>query len=142
MTPSRGSTQGSVARARRIGKRELRKFAALLEEEKAHLVEKLGHLENSVIGRSIRDASGDLSGYSIHMADVGTDAQERETALQYATEEGRRLYDVLDALRKIETGEYGICEECEKPIDRVRLEALPHARLCLTCQEKKDRLFA
>jgi DnaK suppressor protein len=123
----------------KMNKKDLKKFKKLLEDEKARLVNELGHIEKSVMGRSLREASGDLSAYSFHMADVGTDAQERESVFQYATTEGRVLYDIEDALRKIELGEYGICEDCEKPIERVRLEALPHARMCLKCQERADR---
>lgn len=138
MSPSSGKTPES-GKDKRMTKKDLDKFAKLLRAEKERLINELGHIEKSVVGRSLRDSSGDLSAYSFHMADVGTDAQERETAFQYATTEGRVLYEIEDALRKIEDGEYGTCEECEKPIERVRLEALPWARLCLKCREKADR---
>lgn len=133
-------TTGKSAKAKKMNKRDLKKFKKLLEEEKQRLINELGHIEKTVVGRSLRESSGDLSAYSFHMADVGTDAQERESVFQYATTERGLLYDIEDALRKIESGdEYGICEDCEKPIERVRLEALPHARMCLKCQEKADR---
>lgn len=132
-------TTGKGPKAKKMNKRDLNKFKKLLEEEKQRLVNELGHIEKSVVGRSLRESSGDLSAYSFHMADVGTDAQERESVFQYATTERGLLYDIEDALRKIGTGEYGICEDCEKMIERVRLEALPHARMCLKCQEKADR---
>jgi len=86
-----------------------------------------------------RDSAGDLSGYSFHMADVGTDAMEREKAFQLASAEGRLLLELNEALRRIARGEYGRCESCENPILRARLEAMPTARLCLSCKEKEER---
>ena len=86
-----------------------------------------------------RDSAGDLSGYSFHMADVGTDAMEREKAFQLASAEGRILLEINEALRRMARGEYGICESCENPIFRPRLEAMPTARLCLSCKEKEER---
>jgi RNA polymerase-binding protein DksA len=138
MARAKGKVSEAGSKKRKMNKRDLNKFAKRLEEEKARLVEELSELEETVLNRSLRESSGDLSGYSLHTADVGTDAEERETAFQYATDQARLLNEVVDALRKIETGEYGICEICEKPIEKVRLEALPYARLCLKCQAKSE----
>jgi RNA polymerase-binding transcription factor DksA len=73
------------------------------------------------------------------MADVGTDAMEREKAFLFASSEGRLLIEIDDALRKVYSGEYGNCEVCEKPISRARLEAMPYVRLCLSCKEREER---
>ena len=86
-----------------------------------------------------RDSAGDLSGYSFHMADVGTDAMEREKAFLFASTEGRLLMEINEALRRVYRGEYGSCESCEKPIARARLEAMPYARLCVSCKEIEER---
>ena len=53
--------------------------------------------------------------------------------------EGRLLLEVNDALRRLYGGKYGICELCEKPIARARLEAMPYARLCVSCKEKEEK---
>ena len=102
----------------------------------------MGHLENTVLKVNQRDSAGDLSGYSFHMADAGTDAMEREKAFLFASAEGRLLLEIDEALRRLYRGEYGICEICGKPIARARLEAMPYARLCVSCKEKEERAAA
>jgi len=99
----------------------------------------MGHLETTVLKVNQRDSAGDLSGYSFHMADVGTDAMEREKAFLFASAEGRQLLEINEALRRVYAGTYGVCEECELPIARARLEVMPYARLCLSCKEKEER---
>ena len=60
-------------------------------------------------------------------------------AFQLASAEGRILLEINEALRRIARQEYGRCESCENPILRARLEAMPTARLCLSCKEKEER---
>jgi len=86
-----------------------------------------------------RDSSGDLSAYSFHMADMGTDAMEREKAFLFASTEGRLLYSVNEALRRLYRSEYGMCESCGKEIGKARLDAVPQASLCVSCQEKQEK---
>jgi DnaK suppressor protein len=74
------------------------------------------------------DASGDLSSMPIHMADLGTDNFEQEFSLDLMDSERRLLVEIEDALHRIETGTYGICEGTGKPISKARLEAQPWAR--------------
>jgi len=114
-------------------------FQQRLLEERVRVLKEMGHYENTVLKVNQRDSAGDLSGYSFHMADVGTDAMEREKAFQLASAEGRILLEINEALRRIARGEYGRCESCENPILRARLEAMPVARLCLSCKEKEER---
>lgn len=114
-------------------------FEQRLLEERVRVLKEMGHYENTVLKVNQRDSAGDLSGYSFHMADVGTDAMEREKAFQLASAEGRILLEINEALRRIARGEYGRCESCENPILRARLEAMPVARLCLSCKEKEER---
>ena len=64
---------------------------------------------------------------------------EREKAFLFASAEGRLLVEVNDALRRLYNGVYGICEICEKPISRARLEAMPYVRLCVSCKEKEEK---
>ena len=114
-------------------------FEQRLLEERVRVLKEMGHYESTVLKVNQRDSAGDLSGYSFHMADVGTDAMEREKAFQLASAEGRILIELNEALRRIARGEYGVCESCENPILRARLEAMPVARLCLSCKEKEER---
>ena len=114
-------------------------FEQRLRGERVRVLKEMGHYESTVLKVNPRDSAGDLSGYSFHMADVGTDAMEREKAFQLASAEGRLLLEINEALRRIARGEYGICESCGNPILRARLEAMPTARLCLSCKEKEER---
>jgi RNA polymerase-binding protein DksA len=114
-------------------------FERRLREDRVRVLKEMGHYENTVLKVNPRDSAGDLSGYSFHMADVGTDAMEREKAFQLASAEGRILLEINEALRRIARREYGVCESCGNPILRARLEAMPTARLCLSCKEQEER---
>jgi DnaK suppressor protein len=65
--------------------------------------------------------------------------RDRELALMLADREREKLTHVDDALKRIESGTYGICESCEEEIDKERLAAMPFTKLCLSCQEDLER---
>lgn len=119
-------------------KKEREELKQLLEKERETLLSQIKHLENNSLNKSPRDASGDLSAYSFHMADVGTDNFDREFALDLVDSEQKLLYEVNEALRRLEEGKFGLCEQCQKLIGRKRLQAVPYARLCIKCGEKKE----
>jgi RNA polymerase-binding protein DksA len=125
--------------AQPVTKGDYKEFEQRLLGERSRVMKEMGHYENTVLKVNQRDSAGDLSGYSFHMADVGTDAMEREKAFQLASAEGRILLEINEALRRMARGEYGVCESCGNPILRARLEAMPTARLCLACKEKEER---
>ncbi len=91
------------------------------------------------MNKSQREASGDLSGYSFHMADMGTDNFNREFALDMVDSEQKLLYEVNEALRRLEEKKFGCCGQCGKPIGQKRLQVIPYARLCIKCEEKKEK---
>ncbi len=119
--------------------KDLKEFEQRLLAERQKIMREMGHLETTVLKVNPRDSAGDLSGYSFHMADAGTDAMEREKAFMFASAEGRMLMEIDDALRRLYTGVYGMCELCGNPIARARLEAMPYARLCVACKEKEEK---
>ncbi len=119
-------------------KRELEKFRKLLMEKRAKVLEELG-LSKGSRDSTTKDASGDLSLYSYHMADQGTDAMEREKSFYLASKSGRYLYHIDEALRRIDNGTYGKCHECGDNINPERLKEVPHARLCIKCKEKEEQ---
>jgi RNA polymerase-binding protein DksA len=121
-----------------LTKKDLKHFEDRLLEERKTLLGQLGYLEKT-LNQTQRDSSGDLSAYSFHMADMGTDAMEREKTFLFASAEGRLLYDVDQALRRMYRNEYGTCPTCGKEIGKARLDAIPHATLCVTCQEKQEK---
>ncbi|HET9326255.1 MAG TPA: TraR/DksA C4-type zinc finger protein [Candidatus Eisenbacteria bacterium] len=122
-----------------VTEKDYKEFEQRLMSERQKILKEMGHLENTVLKVNQRDSAGDLSGYSFHMADVGTDAMEREKAFLFASNEGALLKEIDEALRKVYGGEFGVCENCTRPIGRARLEAMPYARLCLSCKEAEER---
>lgn len=123
----------------RVTENDLKELKTLLLAERARVTKEMEHLESTVLKVNPRESSGDLSGYSFHMADAGTDAYEREKAFQFASNEGRLLQDLDEALRRLYSGDYGNCESCGNAIAKARLAAMPTARLCRDCKEKEER---
>jgi RNA polymerase-binding protein DksA len=121
-----------------LTKKDLKHLEEQLIEERKKLLGQLGYLEKT-LNRTQRDSAGDLSAYSFHMADMGTDAMEREKAFLFASSEGKLLYEVDQALRRLYRNEFGICAACGKDIGKARLEAIPHVTLCMSCQEKQEK---
>lgn len=93
------------------------------------------------------DADGELTEYPFHMADQGTDAMELEKSFLLASQEGRLLWQIDEALRQLyrEPETFGRCSNCGRAIGAERLEALPYTQLCIDCAERdgvSDRLAA
>jgi DnaK suppressor protein len=122
-----------------VKKKELEKYEKLLLTKRAELLKEMGLLKKAALDTTIKDSTGDLSSYSYHMADQGTDAMEREKAFLFASKSGRLLYHIDEALRRIKDKSYGKCQRCGKQISQTRLEAVPHARFCISCKEKEER---
>jgi RNA polymerase-binding protein DksA len=117
---------------------ELKKYETLLLAKKKEMLDEMGVVGDSYGGSTTREATGDLSAYSYHMADQGTDTMDREMAFLFASKSGRLVYHIDQALRRIKEGTYGLCESCKKPISAARLEAVPHARLCIQCKSAEE----
>ncbi|HLD49676.1 MAG TPA: TraR/DksA family transcriptional regulator [bacterium] len=122
-----------------LDKKDLERFKKLLETLRARLAGDLKHLESDSLNTNQRDSSGDLSGYSFHMADMATDNFDREFTLGLASNEQQSLNLIDEALRRIKEGTYGFCAECSKAISQKRLTAVPHAPLCIKCQELEEK---
>ncbi len=122
-----------------MNKREMKKYREILLEKKERLSGEIQHLGEETLKKTQRDQSGDLSGYSLHMADVATDNFDREFALSLFSNEQEIMYEIDEAIERIDNGEFGNCEMCEKPISEKRLKALPYARCCTACQEKEEK---
>ncbi|MBI4388533.1 MAG: TraR/DksA C4-type zinc finger protein [Candidatus Omnitrophica bacterium] len=118
-----------------MDKQESEKFKTLLQAYRAKLASGISHIERDMLNKSQRDSSGDLSGYTFHMADQATDNFDTEFNLDIASNEQKFLNEIDEAIKRIDEGVFGICEECEKPIAVKRLKAVPYARYCIKCQE-------
>ncbi len=126
-------------KGKRMNKKDLKHFKNLIAEKKKNVLIELGYLEQSSMNETVKESTGDLSAYSFHMADHGTDTMEREKAFFFASREGRYLHHLNDALKRIEKGTYGICRTCNNPIDKKRLEAVPHATQCIECKKTEEK---
>ena len=122
-----------------MNKKQLTHLEKRLLEERERVVKELGHYEETFSG-TLQASGGDLSSYSFHMADQGTDAMEREKQFLFASKEGRYLWHVNEALRRLYENpkDFGRCHECGEPVGLKRLDALPHARLCIKCKAKEE----
>jgi RNA polymerase-binding protein DksA len=119
-------------------KRDLAKYEKQLLAKREELLKEIGLLKNSNLDTTTKEATGDHSSYSFHMADLGTDAIERERAFLMASKSGRLLHHINEALRRIQNSTFGKCQECGGNISVDRLNAVPHARLCIECKEKEE----
>ena len=117
---------------------ELQRFRKSLLEEKVRVGASLARHEKIISHTD--DQSGLETGkaHSNHMADQGSDEAQYETTIKFANKEGRHLYNIEEALGRIEDGTYGKCLECEKEIGLPRLRSLPYARLCIECKELEE----
>ena len=122
-----------------MNKKEAKVFYDLLIKKRASLLKGIEHIANDALKTSQRDATGDLSAYSLHMADVASDNYDREFQLGLADNEQKLLNRINAALDKIEESTFGSCELCEKKIAKTRLKVVPYAELCVPCQEKQEK---
>ena len=122
-----------------MDKKDAKLFKELLLKKKLELLKGIEHIANDALRTSQRDAAGDLSAYSLHMADMATDNYDREFSLTLADNEQKILNRINAAMEKLEGNTFGLCELCNKKIAKVRLKAVPYAELCVPCQEKQEK---
>ena len=86
-----------------------------------------------------RAEGSEASAFGMHQADAGSDAYDRDFALSLLSQEQDALYEIDQALKRIDLGTYGICEMSGKPIGHPRLEAIPFARFTVECQSQLEK---
>ncbi len=121
-----------------LTKQQLKQFRQLLVIERAKCAGEIKSIAEDT-SKSPRDASGDLSAYTVHMADMAADTYERELSMNIVSSEQEILYQIDDALKRIDDGSFGICLQCNKPITMSRLKAVPYASMCIACQRVKEQ---
>ena len=124
---------------KKFSKSDLKDFKKIVLKKKEEILNDLKHISDDTLRKSQKEASGDISGYTYHMADVATDNYDREFSLGLASGERKSLYELDDALKRIEEGSFGICDVCKGSIAKIRLKAVPSARLCIKCQQKREK---
>lgn len=130
---------GKLVKGKPLNQRELKKFQKILLELRERLVGDILFLTTDNLHRAGRETGADLSGSAQHSADHGTDNFDREFALSLASTEQDVLYEVDEALMRIQEGEYGVCEMTGVQIERARLEVIPYTRYSVQAQSKMEQ---
>jgi RNA polymerase-binding protein DksA len=122
-----------MAEKKKYSKPELEVFRKIILEQIQETKEIIDHnLANN--SESITDQTGET-----HSEELGTEHQAREIDFYIAQREGKFITNLEGALRRIESGSYGVCRSCGKLIDKKRLKIVPHATLCFECKNNKER---
>lgn len=121
-----------------------RKLDPFIRKQKEKLLQLRDAMVDSMAGvaqgtlRSRAEGS-EASAFGMHQADAGSDAYDRDFALSLLSQEQDALYEIDEALKRIELGTYGKCEMSGKPIPHARLEAIPFARFTVECQSQLEK---
>src|SRR6266404_1478885 len=121
-----------------------RKLSPFTRKQKEKLLQLRDAMVDSMAGvaqdtlRSRAEGS-EASAFGMHQADAGSDAYDRDFALSLLSQEQDALYEIDQALKRIELGTYGVCEMSGKHIPRARLEAIPFARFTVECQSQLEK---
>ena len=121
-----------------------RKLDPFVRKQKEKLLQLRDAMVDSMAGvaqdtlRSRAEGS-EASAFGMHQADAGSDAYDRDFALSLLSQEQDALYEIDQALKRIEMGTYGKCEMSGKPIPHARLEAIPFARFTVECQSQLEK---
>lgn len=136
-------TQSPAAVLLGLNHRE-KKLDPFVRKQKQNLLQLRDAVVDSMAGvaqgtlRSRAEGS-EASAFGMHQADAGSDAYDRDFALSLLSQEQDALYEIDEALKRIEVGTYGKCEMSGKPIPRARLEAIPFARFTVECQSQLEK---
>lgn len=116
-----------------------RRYHKLLMDLRGAIERGLAIHTDEALKKSGKDDAGDLSGYSQHMADAGTDTADRDFALSLISNEQQSIKEIDDAIERMKTGDYGICEVTNRPIPHARLMAVPFTRYTVEGQRDLER---
>jgi DnaK suppressor protein len=117
---------------------ELRKVKAEWQMFYDRLLELRDQLLRQMAGLA-KESAQELPSYSLHMADSGTDNFDRDFALSLLSSDKDAVYEIEEALKRIERGTYGVCELTSKTIPKARLEAIPWTRFTVEAQAQLER---
>ncbi|MFH1741384.1 MAG: TraR/DksA C4-type zinc finger protein [bacterium] len=117
-----------------MNKRDLARFRKILGRKREEVAGQIAQLELNYSNGPNRDSSG----YGIHMAETGSDEEQLEKNLAFLSQEGDILQLIDDALSRIDSLRYGVCEGCGEGIPKERLLAKPFARYCISCRREME----
>ena len=113
----------------KLSSAEIRKLTVMLLAKRNEILGTVSEMESEALRRDRTD----LSNMPLHMADAGSDNYEIDNTLGLMDSERRILVQIDDALSRVDSGKYGICEGAGERIPRNRLHAIPWARYCVNC---------
>ena len=113
-----------------MNEQERGRIEQLLLRERNRILDNIEAFDERV--QDLRDRAGEMSLYRLHPADVGSESQEQEQDFLLTSVEGRRLYQIDEALQRLykTPEEFGKCSVCGRPIEMERLEVIPETTLC------------
>ncbi|MBB07379.1 MAG: hypothetical protein CMN03_03860 [Roseibacillus sp.] len=132
------------APAKKAAPRKPVKLTNFVKKQRQRLLDLQDELMDAMYGvqqETLRNgpASGEASVSGTHLGDAGSDAYDRDFALNLLSKEQDALQEIQAALERITEGTYGICGISGKKIPQARLEAIPFARLTVECQSQWER---
>lgn len=116
---------------------QMGKYRNLLLDEKKRREYSLNE-DKIGLGASIKDDTSELSSYDNHPGDLGSETFEAEKNFSFRNNDKYIIGEIDDAIKRIDEGNYGICESCKKEVDQERLDIIPYTRFCIEC-EKHNR---
>lgn len=125
-----------------MGKAELEKYRQQLLALGKSLKGNVSDLEQEAFRKTGGEEGGNLSNTPLHMADLASDNFEHEVAISLLETEEQRLEEIAAALKRVDDGTFGVCEECHREISKERLQAVPYTRLCIDCANEAQKQAA
>jgi len=122
-----------------MDKKELGFYKDKLAALKDEILNQIKEISEDTLMQSQKDVTGETSGYTMHMADVASDNYEREFNFRVVSGDRELLLEIESAIKKIESGDYGVCVMCDKTIGKSRLNVIPYAKYCRKCKEQLEK---
>lgn len=119
--------------------REFERFKKILGKLREELDSEMGRIEKNLLHQNRKESTGEVSSYTTHPADMGSETAEYEKAYLLASQGGELLMLIEEALRRIDDGSYGKCIECGIDIPLERLMAIPYTPYCVECKESLEK---
>ncbi|RLC55238.1 MAG: hypothetical protein DRH89_08070 [Candidatus Cloacimonadota bacterium] len=123
---------------KQLNEKKLDKYQEVLLKEREE-TQRIINAINETQKRGAKEGNGDLSAYSQHQADLGSDTDESERRVYILEKELKNIKMINAALKRIYNKTYGICETCGDYISANRLTIVPYAKYCIKCKEEEEQ---